>query len=310
MARKDVKHEANGHTVPSNINPIMRTEPPSTEHGPLGSWEPTIVNVIPSEEIIRVISDFLFAEVVSRDDVGSGPAGGGTSKGAMLEIEAKLGKLIDRNTNERLNLPVLTECVLSSHDPHLRTAFKSSMTEAQHRSLNEFLNKALVSSQAPQPSSAAPHSAVRARAPMSYVHTFECDSFFDLSQLGSLSLPGSIRAQLNPRNTNGKVRVTTDQKTGQEIARIVKVRVADIDIYSPRTPFDWRISVNLEMNFDGDLQSMTTPSSGHGKRADRNKDRVSYKHQAYQIDLTQVTPAEVGKRCDPFALEVLIISVG
>ena len=91
------------------------------------------------------------------------------------------------------------------------------------------------------------------------------------------------------------MRITTEQKTGKEIAKIIKTRVADIDIYSPRTAFDWRVSVNVEMNFDGDMKDLVEVDRRDGKRADRNKDRMSYKHLAYQIDLTQVTPAEVSK---------------
>ena len=127
---------------------------------------------------------------------------------------------------------------------------------------------------------------------MTYVHTKERDTFYELSQSGQLSLPASIRSQLNPRHNKAKVRITTDQDS-RVLAKIIKVRVADIDIYSPRTAFDWRVSVNLEMNFDGDMKDLVEVQEGH-KRPDRNKDRVSYKHLAYQIDLTQVTtPIEV-----------------
>ncbi len=133
---------------------------------------------------------------------------------------------------------------------------------------------------------------------MSYVHTKECDTFYELSQAGHLSLPPSIRAQLNPRH-RAKVRITTDQKTGKELAKIVKARVADLDIYSPRTAFDWRVSVNLEMNYDGDMRDLVETTEG-GRKADRNKDRMSYRHLAYQIDLTQVTPSEVRLEPPPF----------
>lgn len=308
--KQEAKQEANGNASPGNLSHLPKAQPIFADHGPLGPWEPSIVNVIPSEEMIRVISDFLFTEVVRREDVGAGPAGGGVGMGAVLEIEAKIGQLIDKNTNERLRLPIMSECVLSPRDPSLRIAFKSSMTEvwitptdialiansniqAQHRSLNVFLNTALVNSQPSKLQPGLVQPASRPRIPMSYVHTYESDSFFELSQSGALSLPASIRAQLNPRQLKAKVRVTIDQKTGKEIARIIKARVADLDIYSPCTAFDWRVSVNIEMNVDGDLSSRIEPSSMDGKRPERNKDRMSYKHLAYQIDLTQVTPSEV-----------------
>jgi hypothetical protein len=127
----------------------------------------------------------------------------------------------------------------------------------------------------------------KTRIPMRYVHTKERDSFYEAPPFALNGLPPSIRAQINPRH-QAKLRVTTDQKTGKVIAKIIKVRVADLDIYSPHTVFDWRISVNLEMNYEGDIDGLVEGGGNSGKRADRIKDRVTYKHLAYQVDLTQV----------------------
>ena len=128
---------------------------------------------------------------------------------------------------------------------------------------------------------------------MTYVHTKEADAFYELTQAAELSLPSSIRAQMTSRHNKAKVRITTDQKTGRELAKIIKVRVADLDVYSPRTPFDWRVSVNLEMRFDGDARDLVEMVEGGRRAPERNKDRMTYRHLAYQIDLTQVTMAEV-----------------
>ncbi|MCJ1375405.1 mRNA-capping enzyme subunit beta [Loxospora ochrophaea] len=294
-----VRSESNGNLASgptfANTNSLPKPQPPPADQGPSGLWEPSILNIIPSEEVTRVIMDFLFVEVVNREDVGFGPAGGAPGMGAVIEIEAKIGQLIDKNTNDRLRLPVMTECVVSNADPSLRINFKSSMTESQHRSLNGFLNKALVDSKG-LPSSIPP--IPKPRVAMNYVHTRECDAFYELSQAGLFNLPHAIRNQLNPRHNKPKVRISTDQKTGQVLAKIIKARVADIDIYSPRTAFDWRISVNLEMNYDGDMRDLVEASEAGQRKADRNKDRVSYRHQAYQIDLTQVTPSEATSKAD------------
>lgn len=103
------------------------------------------------------------------------------------------------------------------------------------------------------------------------------------------ALPPAITSLADPRHRRKtRVRMTTDQKTGLPIARIVKCRVADINIHSPRTPFDYRISVNVEMNFDGNMDDLVESDRQKGTQ-DRNKDRMSYTHLAYQIDLTQVT---------------------
>ena len=120
---------ANNHTPPVNGVRMPVAQPALVNNGPLGPWEPSILNIIPSEELTRVISDWLFEHVVLREDVGVGPAGGAADQGAVLEIEAKIGQLMDKNTNDRIRIPVLNECVVSHTDPNLKIAFKSSMTE-------------------------------------------------------------------------------------------------------------------------------------------------------------------------------------
>jgi hypothetical protein len=58
---------------------------------------------------------------------------------------------------------------------------------------------------------------------------------------------------------------------------------------------DCRISINLEMNWDGSLEELEQLSANKSDRQpDRNKDRLSYKQGHYQIDLTQVTHAVNG----------------
>jgi len=124
-----IKEESDGHPPPTTDIVVPKAQPISANEAALGPWEHSIIDMLPSEELTRMIADFLFTEVVLRDDVGAGPAGGSSGPGAVLEIEAKFGQLIDKNTNERLRLPVMTECIVSKNDPNLRIAFKSSMTE-------------------------------------------------------------------------------------------------------------------------------------------------------------------------------------
>jgi hypothetical protein len=145
--------------------------------------------------------------------------------------------------------------------------------------MNNFLNEAVKASM-PQ--------ANPGRIPLSYAHKKERDTFYEVSPS---DLPPIIRQNLNPRH-KPRVRVTVDQRTGEVLAKIVKCRVADLDIHSPRTCVDWRVSVNLEMNYDGDISHLSPADTGRGA-SDRNKDRMSYRHLAYQIDLTQVARSEV-----------------
>jgi len=87
----------------------------------LGPWEESIMGNKPYDMMTKVVADFLYTNVVSRSDLGE--LG---SRGVEIEIEAKLGQLIDRETNDRYFLPVLSECILNGN---VRVGFKSSMTE-------------------------------------------------------------------------------------------------------------------------------------------------------------------------------------
>lgn len=128
---------------------------------------------------------------------------------------------------------------------------------------------------------------------MNYLHTKERDTFHDLSPHEISSLP-SLLLKL-PRKKTPKVRVTTDEK-GKVINKIIKCRVADLDIYSPDTAFDWRVSVNLEMPYTGDIDGIRSgigegKGDNRGSRGERHKDRMSYRCLGgkFTVDLTQVT---------------------
>lgn len=134
------------------------------------------------------------------------------------------------------------------------------------------------------------------RIPLTYAHKKERDVFYEIS---ASALPPVIQHNLHARH-KPKVRVTSDQKTGEVLAKIVKCRLADLDVHSPRTCLDWRVSVNLEMNYEGDISELVAVSDNvnsggiqEKKSIERNKDRMSYRHLAYQIDLTQVANTEV-----------------
>lgn len=85
-----------------------------------------------------------------------------------------------------------------------------------------------------------------------------------------------------------RVTYAQDPKEPKILAKIIKARIADIDIYNPQFPLDCRISINFEMRYDGDIEELKAISIDN-RIADRNKDRLSYKQSHYQVDLTQVT---------------------
>lgn len=83
----------------------------------------------------------------------------------------------------------------------------------------------------------------------------------------------------------GKVRVTRDAETLaiKPDGIIQKQRIADLDIYCPYRLFDYRISINVEL-------PAPEPTSDHVSI--REKNRLSYAHQNFIVDLTQVTLPE------------------
>jgi polynucleotide 5'-triphosphatase len=131
------------------------------------------------------------------------------------------------------------------------------------------------------------------RVPIQYAHRRERDSFYELPKPIVQTLPATIQHFLKQSSHHApKVRVTHDQKTGEVLAKIIKTRVKDLDIFIPNSPLDCRISVNLEMKYDGDTEALAR-GADRQNQPDRNKDRLSYKQSHYQIDLTQVTSSKV-----------------
>lgn len=156
--------------------------------------------------------------------------------------------------------------------------------KAQHKSYNQFLNEMVL-----QTDPRNPNGAPVKRVQVIYKHRREIDRFYELPTELHGHLPGCMRARLGSRSRNIRVRVTYDQKTNQILNKIIKARVADIDLHMPMSPFDCRISINLEMNWDGSVEELEQAATNKADRQpDRNKDRLSYKHGHYQIDLTQV----------------------
>lgn len=238
---------------------------------------------------MKLVADFLFQHIILNPDLGEIQ-----SRGVKFEIEAKLGMLIDKGTNQRVDLPVFNEVILNDAGAWL--GFRSSMTEGQHKSFNEFLNHLV---QQTHPANKAAHAALpRPRLPIDYRHRHEVDKFYDLPAAHrDRVLPVCVARPIAERGHGARVRVTTDQKTNKIIGAIVKARVADLSMHIPDSPLDCRLSVNLEMDWPDaapdELERMAA-ASGRPQQSARVKDRLSYKHGCYQIDLTQVTQVVSG----------------
>lgn len=233
--------------------------------------EPNISGIAAYNSIQRMVMDMLFDNVIVRPDI---PEVNGIQ--CKFEVEAKLGKLIDRHSKARLQLPVLTDSVLQPH--RLDTAFEPALTKMQYARLNKYLNDMVARSRHPS------------RSGIKYTHPKQVDRFYHLTREGFAALPLEVR-ELHEGNPNHKLklRVTTDP-TGAVTARIVKIRVGDLEIYCPGNEFDIRISVNLECSYSDGYEAagyVALDADPEDSRP-RDKDRLSYQHQASSIDLTLV----------------------
>lgn len=152
--------------------------------------------------------------------------------------------------------------------------------------MNNFLNATTQASHTP------------GRVAIAYKHLFQTDTFATLSPAGIATLPHSVQKRAQ-HGRELRLRTSRDTKTNQILAHIIKVPLGDLHIQNPGEPYDCRISMNLEVNFpiDIDINELIEPPS-HDKPAppERRKDRLSYKHLAYSVDLTKVESAGVAPK--------------
>ncbi|KAI8347319.1 CYTH-like domain-containing protein [Blakeslea trispora] len=199
--------------------------------------EPSIFNIKPADDITKYIADFI-SKYCHMEHV---------------EIEAKLGVLVDKQTKQRIAIDALTETIIDpKYARHYR--FESNMALEQHRHFNKILNDLVNKSQARD------YKGERIK----YRHTIETDRFYEVGRQ--------------------KWRVTTD-KDGKIVPNgvIEKQRVADLNIHAPNQPLDYRISINLE-------KPRSKPNTS--PNFERSKDRISYQHGNIAFDLTQVKGTE------------------
>ncbi|KAK2465371.1 hypothetical protein APHAL10511_002725 [Amanita phalloides] len=220
--------------------PSPNGSPTITKHGPLPPLSLSIVGVEPLDEFIKEVADFVHHMIMTRPDY----------PGSRIEVEAKIGVLRDRTTGQRLALPVLVETILR---PDMDIRFESNMSIHQHKHYNVLLNE--LKERSAQPSHSSP--------PLSYQHLYLVDSFY--------SYEGNERE---------KIRVTRNERTGMVVECTRKIRLGDLNIYSPKRLVDWRVSVSLEVPVQHPIGATSHT---------RKKDRMSYTHEEFVVDLTQVT---------------------
>ncbi|KAK5126544.1 hypothetical protein LTR85_009478 [Meristemomyces frigidus] len=240
-----------------------------------GQWEKSIRWQQPHLDMQNAVSDWLYTQMSTLKEA-SNPAE------CVVEIEAKIGRIMARNGEGRIKFPVKSASVLDEAWVKREARFESQMEEPEHKAMNEFLNGAIKDT------------LQKGRVAMQYQHPREIDSFQPLSAAGIAALPPIFRSRKLPPGRELRLRTSIDQKNRQVTARIVKQQVADLHIYNPRHEYDCRISINLEANMNrpdlAPFEDLVEPAKydAHADLLERRKDRLSYKHLAYSVDLTRV----------------------
>jgi polynucleotide 5'-triphosphatase len=242
---------------------------PSPQPHAASVLEPSLDNFEPYNDLTRQVGDWLWKYVVLAPDYGPD---------TQVEVEAKIGSLLDPSSNhQRVSLPVASEALLFPGQGSGRPRFESLMSMVQHKRLNEYLNRTVRMAKEP------------GRQPVDYRHTRETDTFYDIPQGFLANLNPEVLKVSQQTRRGPRVRLTTDIKTNQITATIIKFRVADLEIYCPNDDFDCRISISLETRYPHPIDGLVEHLE-KGVSTARMKDRLSYRHQGFQVDLTQVTP--------------------
>ncbi|OUM67048.1 hypothetical protein PIROE2DRAFT_5660 [Piromyces sp. E2] len=237
-----MKRSYKGATESESNKKRLTTEEQSKSHAAVPIPHrilPSVFGILPLDDTINIVSKFLEGHL-------------GTPN---IEIEGKLGKIMDNNTKDRLWLPVQSETVLINQKGW---RFVSDMTmvnkslcyydnynysaiNEQHRNYNQILNKLVTDGNKPNAKSAF----------FSYRHIHQIDSFYQV--------PGHKE----------KLRLSTD-KTNNNKNKVL----------------DQSLIENIDAIYE------------------RQKDRLSYKSHALQIDLTQVQEPNNDKKIHELEIEL------
>ena len=224
--------------------------------------------------------DFIFRNIVINEAIRSLLA---EASDTMVEVEARWGHIVNRNTEERLQGFHTTECVIRPDVSRSTTRFESVMNVQQHQIMNKYLNKQVFSAKPGNPQN---------RPEIAYKHTKVVDQQYELNGEAMSRLSPAAQKILQASGKQERIRVSRDQKTGEVLAAIIKHKVNNIEISSPQTEWDYRIGINIEINFPGPVDNLVeaTEKGRSIESMKRYKDRMSYSYLgAFQVDLTQVT---------------------
>ena len=116
---------------------------PPSDNADRKGWELSITNKEPAEELSRTIADWLYLEIFGKHAT-VGVAGQAAPDEPVLEIEAKLGKMVWAGSEERMRMPILSEAIRDKGNLKFDANFLSSMTDVRYDSSLESMQQAML----------------------------------------------------------------------------------------------------------------------------------------------------------------------
>lgn len=110
------------------------------------------------------------------------------------------------------------------------------MTVSQHKTFNQLLNARVVETSHPT----YPHHRI------AYSHTHELDTFHHTPDKRKVRVTRNVDPKKPSSSAGPPVGANGFGGGGKDWKAVEKVRVADMNVFSPKRWFDWRVSISLE----------------------------------------------------------------
>lgn len=237
-----------------NLRPLIIMDNNSTSSNQHASNQnalpKSLSGIEPYEDITRKLCNWLYATLTQLEE-----------NKKYAEVEIKIGNIVSKKTNQRVALPVLSECVVSQEFASTETVFDSSILPKQFDTVNSMLRQ--------------------------FVGNEGNNSLTLISPRKTTDLT------FDEPGTSHSIRLTFDSDN-KEVERISKRKISHMAIFSPCDLLDYRISVSVELPqkpYDFDYEKAKPNSK-------REKLRTSYIHERFQADLTRVKTDGYKETCE------------
>lgn len=231
---------------------------------------PSISGTMPRNDFTKLVTEWIWAnhEAV-KNSYGDVP-----NVSDYIELELKLGQIIDKAKDRRISLPVNTECVISNDYYNQECMFQAGVLLPEFNSAIDTLETFMAESNEIGPGTPAAQKNKRGKFVMEKMHVVDM-----------------IASTASRNSRPSSTRVTLDTKTKRRVSSIQKQRINDLFLFLPNTRFDLRLTMSLELPVD--MNDVSYENFKTKINTQREKNRVSYIHQATatRMDFTKVKEA-------------------